>query len=614
MLKTLRQNTKVILWILALSFVGWLVLDYAANIGARRWGSTGEIPLPDYLAKINGKEISKSDFDNILRDAYMQEKKATSKDPDYRKLVDRTWNNLVASAIFQEEIQKRKIEVTDRELVTFVRNNPPPFVQEFEIFQTDGKFDIEKYKVFLDDSETFSNPMYKELVFAIESYWRSRLPGMKLQDMISSTVRVTDAETREYYAERNEKIKVLYANVGFESFSDSLISISEEDMRVYYQEHSDDFKELPKVRLKYIAIPEVPSASDSANLRMRLDEILAELKSGADFAELASEYSDDPGTADKGGDLDYFAKGSMAKPFEDVAFKLKIGEISDPVKTNFGWHIIKLEDKREKDGKEEVKVRHILFRDEPSRDTIEFLQQKADTLLQSLRKEADMEELAEADTTLRFGDTGFFGKGSFIPGIGRVSESMVKFIFEQKPGYVLPRPYWTEDEIYVIQISEKNEGGLTPFEKAEDRLGKIVIREGKKALGQEKLEKVYAKVKEGISLKEAAEAESVEVKETKLFSRIDYVSGVGSRNEFVGAAFALSDVGQVSPPVEATHGLYLIELLEKVPIDEEGFEKEKDSIKNSILERKRSEAYNTWFSSLMKKAKIEDNRYLFFNY
>jgi len=615
MLKTLRQNTKIILWILALSFVGWLVLDYAANIGARRWGrKSGEIQLPSYLGKINGREITYSEFEKRLREAYIQEKNAAGKEPDFKNLIDRTWNNLVASAILRDEIRKRDIKVSDRELAAFVRENPPPFVQGYKIFQTDGKFDIEKYKAFLDNPETFSDPLNRQFVLAIEDYSRSVLPYRKLQDIVLSSVRVTDAEAKEHFAERNEKVKVRYAYINFDALPDSLISVSEEEVRAYYREHPDDFKKPPKVSLKYIAIPKVPSAADSAKLRMRLDEIISELKSGADFAELAKEYSDDPGSADKGGDLGYFTRGTMVKAFEDAAFKLKVGEISAPVKTDFGWHIIKLEDRRRREGKEEIRARHILLKDEPSRETLDLLEQKADTLLQKLRKGAKIEELAAADTTLRVGDTGFFGKGSFIPGIGRVSESMVKFIFEKKPGYVMPRPYQTEDEIYVMQISERKKGGVAPFEEVKERARMITLREKKKALAREKLERVYAKVKGGAPLRKAAEAESVEVKETDLFSRIDYIPGVGSRNEFVGAAFALSDVGQVSPPVETTRGVYLIELLEKVPLDKNAFEKEKDSIKRSILERKRSETYNVWFSNLMKRAKIEDYRYLFYNY
>ena len=100
-------------------------------------------------------------------------------------------------------------------------------------------------------------------------------------------------------------------------------------------------------------------------------------KKGADFAELAEIYSDDPGSAAKGGDLGFFSRGSMVKPFEEAAFSAKIGDIVGPVQTNFGLHIIKIEDKKIEDGNEQVKARHILLKFNASRETQETARDNA---------------------------------------------------------------------------------------------------------------------------------------------------------------------------------------------------------------------------------------------
>jgi len=127
------------------------------------------------------------------------------------------------------------------------------------------------------------------------------------------------------------------------------VEVSEEDMKAYYESHKDEFNMPEMVRARHILIKTDPSASDNDNKKARekAEDILKKIKAGEDFAKLAADLSDDPGSKTKGGDLGFFPKGIMVKSFEDVAFSLKPGEVSGIVETQFGYHIIKVEEKKE---------------------------------------------------------------------------------------------------------------------------------------------------------------------------------------------------------------------------------------------------------------------------
>lgn len=127
------------------------------------------------------------------------------------------------------------------------------------------------------------------------------------------------------------------------------IVVTEEDMKSYYNVNKEAYKIPEMVRARHILVkaPKDATEAEKAESGKKAEEILKRIKAGEDFAELATEFSEDKGSKRKGGDLGFFPRGRMAKPFEDAAFSLKPGEVSDIVETKFGYHIIKLEDIKE---------------------------------------------------------------------------------------------------------------------------------------------------------------------------------------------------------------------------------------------------------------------------
>lgn len=153
------------------------------------------------------------------------------------------------------------------------------------------------------------------------------------------------------------------------------ISVDEEEVKNYYQMHLNEFIEVPEqVRARHILfrLPPNPTEEEKKKVIERAENIIKLIKDGADFGEMAKIHSDDPGTKSRGGDLGFFGRGRMVKPFEDAVFSMKVGEISNPIQTNFGIHIIKLEDKREAKYKSFEKIS-----DQVKKRAIEEKQKKA---------------------------------------------------------------------------------------------------------------------------------------------------------------------------------------------------------------------------------------------
>jgi parvulin-like peptidyl-prolyl isomerase len=260
---------------------------------------------------------------------------------------------------------------------------------------------------------------------------RPNLQLARLQQSILSLIRVTDEDVREFYRDENEKVRVKYLLVSTYEFQNENIPVSDEEINAYYQEHQEEFKADPTANLSYVFFEKKPGQADEEEAKQRLLEIKEEIGQGEDFAEMALDYSEDNASAKNGGDLGWFGKGMMVAAFEETAFSLEPGEISDPVQTPFGWHLIKVEDKRGKADKEEVKASHILLEISASDETLELIKEMAEDFADQVRG-SDFSQLAQEES-LSVAETGAFAQGKTIPGIGNVP-GIHEFAFGNETG------------------------------------------------------------------------------------------------------------------------------------------------------------------------------------
>ncbi len=592
MLKELRSGTKWILWIVVVAFVGSIGLIWGADVldtgaGGNRSQDMG------IIGNINGDKISAAMYSRAVEQAFAayeaENGRRPSTEDDALQLREEAWEGLVADVLIAQQIRKRDIRVLDEEILMQVKGNPPAEVRRMEAFQTDGQFDHAKYLQALQD------PRYDWR--SLEYHVRSQIPRMKLEQEIISSVRVTEDEVRDAFIKQNVQVKVSYAFFGPSDFSDREVAWTDEELLIYYRSHEEDYRQPDQVSLRIVRWPKEPSPEDEQVVLEQLDEIYADLDKGEDFGELAEIYSDDSGSAEKGGDLGFFGRGEMVKEFSDAAFSLGVGQVGEPVKTRFGYHVIKVEDK---DG-DKVRARHILLELKPSRRTIEDIWTLA-AAFDSAATKRSFVEAAEA-AGLEIVTTDPFAEGGYIPGVGR-SLRATRQAFKEAVDTVIG-PFELSDAFIVAQVASRTDSRIPPFDDVRDVVTRGFETDQRREMAREKAEEVATQIAGGKTLEQAAPSESI--RHSGPFSETSATGSVTADPAFIGTVFALPE-DEMSAVLETRYGFAIARVDERTPLDEEAYANEKDSIKTQLLLRKQQTAFSLWFNQIYETAKIEDYR------
>ncbi len=607
MMTLLRQKTVLVLWFVIFAFIGLIVVEWGADYSGPGTNAAG-----DAVGVVNGKTISLQEFQDALRrvaSQLPQEQRA-----DQALLVQQVWDYYVREIIVNQEYERLGFEVTDGEIAFYTRNKPPPLVYEFEAFQTDGAFDMDKYAQFIGNPAHLSDPNNQALVLWIESAIERQLLEYRLQRLLRGTAQVSPNEAHQHFAEANEKVRIEYAFAASDTAADAS-EVSAEDLAAYYQENATDYEHPDQVKLEYAHFPKVASAADSLEIKKEIDRLRQEIAEGADFAELAAIVSDDEGSAAQGGDLGFFGRGRMVAPFEEAAFALAPGELSAPVQTRYGWHLIKAEERLEKEGGEEqVHARHILLRYQPSRTTEDSLRRAVEAFQEQAAAEGFAAARAASGTEAT--PTNFLRQGQAVPGVSANTTWLVNWFFEQEPGAV-SQVIEDDSGLWVAQLVAKRPEGTIPLAELKDQLEPVVRAHKQAARAAARLESVRQEVEGGVTLAQAAQNAGVEFHAPEAFMRAEFVEGLGRANAVIGAAFRLAE-GQLSAVIEVAEGrqrgAYLLKLLEKTPVDEEQFAAQREQIVAQLQAQREQEAVQNWLAHLYETAEIEDNRHRFFTF
>jgi len=302
LLKAMRENTKVILWIVVVGFLGFTFAVWGRGL------TGGKGPQPGMVGAVNGERLSDRQFQDAYNSLYQSYRTRSGEEPDAeatRSLRDQAWDQLVQSTVVRQEAARRGLGVTDQEILYFIQNAPPSFLRNVPEFQTDDAFDPQKYQAAL------RNPQIDWTW--LENYFRQNLPVMKLEEEVLSSVRVTDQEAEAAWRRQNENVRISYVRVDPRREDLADWEPTEADLRAYYDAHPDDFRVPEQARLRYVAFPKTPSPADTAGILEEVKAAQDELAQGEDFGELAKYYSDDEATASDGGNLDWFGRGAMPR-------------------------------------------------------------------------------------------------------------------------------------------------------------------------------------------------------------------------------------------------------------------------------------------------------------
>ncbi|MGD1044009.1 MAG: peptidylprolyl isomerase [Bacteroidota bacterium] len=346
------------------------------------------------------------------------------------------------------------------------------------------------------------------------------------------------------------------------------------------------------------------SGPDSVKAIQKARSLLAQARPGADFAKLARENSQDYGTAIQGGELGWASKDRWVKPFAEAAFKAQVGDIVGPVRTQFGWHVIKVTGK----DKREVKILDLAMKVKASTQTTDAAFQQAQDF-GVLAKDEGFEKAAE-NSKFMVQETQEFTRTGSIPGIG-LNDAITGFAFSNKVGAIAD-PIYVRNGVIVIKVSNIREEGIRPLDEVKGVVRTLALKEKKLAKIRPDVDMFYKTLTSSSDLIAAAQSNpNVTAQTTGSFKPIDGPANVGRDLKFIGTALAMKP-GELSKPFEGNLGYYIIKLLSKTELDTAKYSIERESLRTQLLQEKRQRELTDWQTALREKADIVDHRDKYF--
>ena len=596
MLQTMRSSAKFVMWILLAAFVGGFLLVETSGL----LGRTAVTPTTS-VASVNGTDILYTEWQRRaqqLVQQQQQEQPGRSLTQDELTRIDnQAFDEMVSDILLQQEYQRRGITVSDAELRDYARFAPPPWVRTAPDLQTEGNFDLAKYQRLLASSQARQSG----LLIALEQYFRSEVPKQKLFEQVTSGLYITDTELWRTWQDANDS-----ASVSFVAFRPTLTAvdsnISDGDLRKYYDAHRSEFERPARGSLSVLYIPRLVSAADSAVVRARIAALRAEIVGGAKFEDVAKRESADSVSGSEGGSLGKSTRGRLVPEFEQVAYALPPGGLSQPVLTQFGYHLIKL-DSRSGDT---LSLRHILLRIEPSDSSAAKVDRQADQLA---RIAAGSEQPAKFDEAARTLGLAPFRvtvtEGDPAQHNGKYVPSVSAWAFTgAKPGEVSDL-FDAEDGYYIARLDSLSAGGKT-FDAVRSAVRERVAldRAVERVVPQAQALTQAARTS---SLEAAAAAKGLTVTKTGLTNRAGAAQQFGSLGEAIGAAFALP-ANTLSTPIRQSDGVFVLRVDSRKPAERAAFETQKADLRTRRLQQLRQQRLQMFLEDLRKSAKVTDNR------
>ncbi|MGV8074953.1 MAG: SurA N-terminal domain-containing protein [Syntrophobacteraceae bacterium] len=515
-------------------------------------------------------------------------------------------------------------------------------IEDYPVFITDGKFDRNRYLAVLQQNsikaETFEGQMAEQITIKrVEDFIRRRVIVTEEEiradfdfnhgqiqlayvlfdpKTFEPNVTLDEKSVMEFYQSRqdrymdSEKRKFSYVLFKPDDFQGD-VQVTEDDVRNYYEDHPSKFHHEAEVKARHIllAVKEGGSQEEVAKVKSDAEKVLAEVKKGADFAELAKKHSQDPGSSKNGGDLGYFGRGQMVEAFADVAFSLKPGEISDLVLTPFGFHIIKVEDLRPEKTTtlDEVKAQiETTLKQEKSRD---IALGKATDFADLAYAKKDVETAARAQKLQPTITESWLAREDPLPGLGAAPPDVASKLFglnDKGISDILDTPLG----YLVAQATAIQQPQVLPIEKVKARVEKDYITEQADSTAQQKAVELLDAAKKANNLEEAAKERNLEVKKTDLFSRRQPDKDLKLTGEALNNTFELQE-SQPFPdaPIGVSNRLMVAQLLGRQAPNAD-LDKERASISKRILEQKQRLVWEAWLTEQRNKAKVEQFREL----
>ncbi len=628
MLRKFRDEMK------SLSIILWLVIIALSVYVFVNWGAKGQIGTPtSVIAWFDGEEIQ---FQEYVKTARQLE-------DFYRRMYGKSWSSQLAKALRLKRrafdtIINRRVELYHAKQmgITASKEEVAQKILSYPVFtDKNGNFvGYQAYKRFLNSQglrvaefeksvkediilEKLEN-VYKESIQISVAELREAYEKQKLAIAFDYVVfnpnkyldkvkgKISEKELKDYYEKHKSEYKTPLMRriklVKFNplNFSDK-VQVSDTEAKNYYEQNKDKYTQKEQVRAKHILIsPTAKKISDEEALKLA-EKIYNQLKKGADFDKLAKQYSDDPGSKNKGGDLGFFPKGRMVKPFEDTAFSLKVGQISKPVKTRYGYHIIKVIAKKQAKTQtfEEVKqeIKGIL----KSKKMEDLAREKAKEF-EAKAKELKSVEKAAKEMNLKVIDSGYFenSPAANIKGIGPAG-FVANYVFSMKKSEI-SEPLRTAEGFAVCQMIEEKQPAVPSLEEVKDKVIKDVKLEKARKIALKEAEKFKAKVSFK-NFDKVAKREKLQIRQQKktVLGNVNASFVLKPGSDEVKKLFAY-DKDQITEPMLDKRGNYIVcKITEKTNFDEKEFKNQLPALRDRIKNQEAAKLINSMVHNLRKQ-------------
>ncbi|MGD8343712.1 MAG: SurA N-terminal domain-containing protein [Desulfobacterales bacterium] len=622
MLSLMRKHAsswiiKFLLAAIIVVFIPWGVQRYTSGRSGR-------------VAEVNGSIITLDDYRNTYQNLVEQVRQSFGNNVNDEliqtlQLPKRALDQLIDRALMLQAAEKLKIQVSDEELARAIGS--------IAAFQTAGVFDNQRYL------NTLSRTQLSPETF--ENQQREAITINKLQSFISGNIKVSDIEAQQWYTFNNTEVDIDYVllepqqikgiepsaadiQAHFEANKENYktdpelkirylyfnpknyeakVTVSAEDVSDYYESNIEQFKSPQTVKARHILIKVDQNATPEQveEARQRIEDVHQMAIAGEDFAELAAEYSEGP-TKTKGGDLGTFRRQDMVKPFSDKAFAMQAGEISEPVRTDFGWHIIKVEQvnpasirsldeaRPEIEGKLKADRSRNLAYDEAEAifDATFEGQNFAD-----LAQKRDLKMIRTDFFALKKGPQGTQNARQLAEAAFKLPLNEVSEIQDLGNGY------------YLIEALDKRPAQIPELETVKTAVKKDLAKEKQDAEALRQAQAIVTELKETGSLAAVADKFNLKPQASGFFKRTDSIPGVGYEPDIAHAAFKLSESDKIhADAIKGQKGYFVISLRERKEPPLDGYEKEKSDIKARLLQQKAFQTVEAWLNRAKDESEI----------
>lgn len=599
MLQSMRSSAKYIFWFIAITFIGGFLLVDTSGLLGRAPVSTGTT-----VATVDGEDITYAEWQAAIQNLVRQEEaragRALSLD-ERQRIENEAFEQLVNDVLIAQELERRGIRVTDEEIQQAALTSPPPEFQQAPDLQTEGRFDPAKYQRFL------ASPAARQqgVLLALEQYYRREIPRLKLFDRIASDVYLTDARLWRIYQDQNDSAQVSYVAFSADSLADSVVTVSDAEIRTYFDAHGDDFRRQGRAVVSLVSVPRVVTAADTVASRARAAQLRQEILAGASFEDVARRESADSASAVDGGSL---GSGTLqdltfVEPFEQAAAGLAAGEVSEPVQTQFGFHLIRVDERKG----DTLSLRHILVPIAQSDSSAARTDRLADQLAEAA---ANSDRPAAFDSAAR--ELGLpvrreaVVEGDVLISNDRYVPDVAAWAFSGAQPGESSDLVTGDDGYYVARLDSLTLGGAQTIDAVRDDIRGILAR-------QKKVERLLpvatqlAQQAASSSLESAASARGYVVNQTPSFARVGGAPGLGVANQAIGAAFGLP-TGAVSAAIPTLESAVVMRVDRRVEADSTAWAAQREIQRAQLSQQLRQQRVQQFLTALRRGADVDDRR------